>query len=172
MANNINDSDFRVAAVSRRRTFDPDRNFTRLRLNCPVPIGVSAATAPGKSGSPVHEREKVRSRRLYRPPRHCQKRKNGASAEKVSGVAGRIRRHGTGRAVDELVASVKALGILLRTGEMRDSIEHNVGTEGLRMEVVGIVGTDNEVAKYQELGTSHITAAFISWSGGDARCAW
>jgi hypothetical protein len=110
MANNINDSDFRVAAVSRRRTFDPDRNFTRLRLNCPVPIGVSAATAPGKSGSPVHEREKVRSRRLYRPPRHCQKRKNGASAEKVSGVAGRIRRHGTGRAVDELVASVKALG--------------------------------------------------------------
>jgi hypothetical protein len=44
---------------------------------------------------------------------------------------------------------------LLRTGEMRDSIEHNVGHEHV-LEVVGIVGTNNEVAKYQELGTRTI----------------
>ena len=55
---------------------------------------------------------------------------------------------------------------LLRTGEMRDSIEHNVGTEGLRMEVIGIVGTNNEVAKWQELGTSHIPPR--SFLGGAA----
>jgi hypothetical protein len=39
---------------------------------------------------------------------------------------------------------------------MRDSIEHRVETEGLGMEVVGLVGTDNEIAKYQELGTRTI----------------
>jgi hypothetical protein len=43
---------------------------------------------------------------------------------------------------------------LLRTGEMRDSIEHNVGREG--SQVVGLVGTNHPIAKYQELGTSHI----------------
>ena len=43
---------------------------------------------------------------------------------------------------------------LLRTGEMRDSIEHRVELEG--MGFVGLVGTDNEIAKYQELGTSKI----------------
>jgi hypothetical protein len=39
---------------------------------------------------------------------------------------------------------------------MRDSIEHRVETEGLGMEVAGLVGTDNEIAKYQELGTRTI----------------
>jgi HK97 gp10 family phage protein len=45
---------------------------------------------------------------------------------------------------------------LLRTGEMRDSIEHRVETEGLGMKTVGLVGTDNPIAKYQELGTRTI----------------
>ncbi len=45
---------------------------------------------------------------------------------------------------------------LLRTGEMRDSIEHHVEEEGLGMTVVGIVGTNNPIAKYQELGTAKI----------------
>jgi hypothetical protein len=45
---------------------------------------------------------------------------------------------------------------LLRTGAMRDSIDHHVETEGLGMTVVGIVGTDNPIAKYQELGTAKI----------------
>lgn len=45
---------------------------------------------------------------------------------------------------------------LLRTGEMRDSIEHRVEVEHVGLEVVGLVGTDNEIAKYQELGTRTI----------------
>jgi len=45
---------------------------------------------------------------------------------------------------------------LLRTGALRDSIEHRVETEHIGLEVVGLVGTDNEIAKYQELGTRTI----------------
>lgn len=43
---------------------------------------------------------------------------------------------------------------LLRTGEMRDSIEHTVAREFL--ETIGYVGTNNEIAVYQELGTTKI----------------
>lgn len=53
---------------------------------------------------------------------------------------------------------------LLRTGEMRDSIEHRVGLEFGN--VVGIVGTDNPIAKYQELGTAKIPPR--SFLGGAA----
>lgn len=45
---------------------------------------------------------------------------------------------------------------LLRTGEMRDSIEHRVEVERIGFEVVGLVGTDNKIAVYQELGTRTI----------------
>jgi HK97 gp10 family phage protein len=45
---------------------------------------------------------------------------------------------------------------LLETGELRDSIEHNVGREG--NEVVGYVGTNDPRAKYHEFGTSTIPA--------------
>jgi hypothetical protein len=49
---------------------------------------------------------------------------------------------------------------LLRTGEMRDSIEHKVvGHEGH-------VGSDSDIAVYQELGTSKIPAR--SFLGGAA----
>lgn len=49
---------------------------------------------------------------------------------------------------------------LLRTGELRDSIEHKVvGTEGH-------VGSDSDIAVYQELGTSSIPAR--SFLGGAA----
>jgi phage gpG-like protein len=43
---------------------------------------------------------------------------------------------------------------LLETGELRDSIEHNVGREGAN--VVGLVGTNNPLGKFHELGTAHI----------------
>jgi hypothetical protein len=43
----------------------------------------------------------------------------------------------------------------VRTGEMRDSIEHHVETEG-PWHAIGLVGTDNPIAKYQELGTRTI----------------
>jgi HK97 gp10 family phage protein len=43
---------------------------------------------------------------------------------------------------------------LLETGELRYSIEHVVGREGT--EVVGYVGTNDPIAKYQELGTRTI----------------
>jgi HK97 gp10 family phage protein len=43
---------------------------------------------------------------------------------------------------------------LLETGELKESIEHTVGREG--GEAVGYVGSNNPVAKYHELGTSHI----------------
>jgi hypothetical protein len=43
---------------------------------------------------------------------------------------------------------------LLETGELKESIEHVSGREG--GEAVGYVGTNDPVAKYHELGTSHI----------------
>jgi HK97 gp10 family phage protein len=43
---------------------------------------------------------------------------------------------------------------LLRTGEMRDSIEHQVESDALVTR--GVVGSNNEIVKYQELGTEHI----------------
>jgi HK97 gp10 family phage protein len=43
---------------------------------------------------------------------------------------------------------------LLETGELKASIEHVSGREG--GEAVGYVGTNDPVAKYHELGTSHI----------------
>ena len=43
---------------------------------------------------------------------------------------------------------VSATDPVLRTGELRDSIEHTVG------ELEAVVGTDNDHAIYQELGTS------------------
>lgn len=43
---------------------------------------------------------------------------------------------------------------LLETGEMRDSISHEVYREG--QEVIGIVGSDSDKAVWQELGTSKI----------------
>jgi phage gpG-like protein len=43
---------------------------------------------------------------------------------------------------------------LLETGEVKESIEHVSGREG--GEAVGYVGTNDPVAKYHELGTSHI----------------
>jgi hypothetical protein len=43
---------------------------------------------------------------------------------------------------------------LLETGELQHSIEHVSGREG--GEAVGYVGTNDPVAKYHELGTSHI----------------
>ncbi len=49
---------------------------------------------------------------------------------------------------------------LLRTGDMRDSIEHRV--EGLEAQV----GSNNDVAVYQELGTARIPAR--SFLGGAA----
>ena len=43
---------------------------------------------------------------------------------------------------------------LLRTGEMRDSIEHTVEMEGVAG--TAYVGSDNPIAEYQELGTERI----------------
>ena len=45
---------------------------------------------------------------------------------------------------------------LLRSGEMQRSIEHRVEIETIGLEVVGLVGTDDKVAVYQELGTRTI----------------
>jgi hypothetical protein len=54
---------------------------------------------------------------------------------------------------------------LLRTGEMRDSIGHAVDHIGMgRAE--GVVGTNSEIAEYQELGTSKIPPR--SFLGGAA----
>ncbi len=57
------------------------------------------------------------------------------------------------------VAEKVALGYpapapLLREGDLRDSIEHEVETRGT--EIVGLVYSDDEVAEYQEYGTSRI----------------
>lgn len=49
---------------------------------------------------------------------------------------------------------------LLRTGEMRDSIEHRVGDRE------AVVGSDSEIAEYQELGTQKIPPR--SFLGGAA----
>jgi hypothetical protein len=43
---------------------------------------------------------------------------------------------------------------LLETGELRDSIEHAIDRSG--SEVVGHVGSNSDIAVYQELGTSRI----------------
>jgi len=45
---------------------------------------------------------------------------------------------------------------LLETGEMRDSIEHTVVREG--REIHGYVGSNSDIAVYQELGTKTIPA--------------
>ncbi len=44
---------------------------------------------------------------------------------------------------------------LLRTGQLRDSIESRV-EQGFRLDVEGVVGSDDEIAVYQELGTGTI----------------
>ncbi len=43
---------------------------------------------------------------------------------------------------------------LLREGELRDSIDHEVETRG--PEIIGLVYSDDEIAEYQEYGTSRI----------------
>jgi hypothetical protein len=45
---------------------------------------------------------------------------------------------------------------LLRTGKMRASIGYRVEIEGAGLEVVGLVGSDDMIAVYQELGTWRI----------------
>lgn len=44
---------------------------------------------------------------------------------------------------------------LLRTGELRDSIQHTV-VSGILSGIVGYIGTNDPVAKYQEYGTTKI----------------
>ena len=54
---------------------------------------------------------------------------------------------------------------LLREGDLRDSIDHSVGFEGMGA-VEGVVGSNDPVAEYQELGTERIPPR--SFLGGAA----
>lgn len=56
---------------------------------------------------------------------------------------------------DRIASGFPADEPLLRTGHLRDSIESRV-EQGFRLDVEGVIGSDNEIAVYQELGTGTI----------------